>query len=238
MGLKHSTTASGGESGSLVGQAAWNANHSIDGDVDFQGFAILNATGMTGAIGTTGATGPTGAIGPTGPSGAAGAAGATGASGPTGSAGATGPSGTAGFSTKKMLDDSATGATSGLVTASGMVFAVASGNTYYFEFYTNFHSNTTCGLRLGLSFPAAVVVSASANIPLTVASSLFGVINASGGSVTATTAPGTGVPAMASVFGTLVPDANGNLALLYCNEVSTTGGVQIKQGTLGFLYTV
>ena len=40
MGIKHSTTKAGGE----IGYASeWNANHVIDGDVDFGGYDILNA---------------------------------------------------------------------------------------------------------------------------------------------------------------------------------------------------
>ena len=41
MGIKHSTTKAGGE----IGYASeWNANHVIDGDVDFNGFGATNST--------------------------------------------------------------------------------------------------------------------------------------------------------------------------------------------------
>lgn len=328
MGLKHSTTASGGESGALVGQAAWNADHTVDGNVDFGGFRLENAVGMTGALGTTGATGPTGtagatgaagptgaagatgalgttgatgpsgatgptgasgatgaagptgaigptgpagltgasgptgavgptgatgpsgatgltgasgptgAIGPTGPSGADGAAGATGASGPTGAAGATGPSGTAGFSTVKMGNDLATGGTTALITASGMIFALTSGNNYQFEFNVLYNGNTTCGLKLGLTFPAATVVGALATIPLTSSTALYGTISASGGSATATSSLGSTQNALATLYGHIVPSENGNLALTWASELTTTGGVQLKQGTNGFIYQI
>jgi len=45
MGIKHSTTKAGGE----IGYASeWNANHVIDGDVDFVGYDALNVGNLTG----------------------------------------------------------------------------------------------------------------------------------------------------------------------------------------------
>lgn len=315
-GIVHDTTATGGESAGLIGQAGWNADHDITGNVDFGGFRLENAVGMTGAIGTTGATGstgptgvgltgaagaagptgaigltgasgptgaagitgatgpsgatgptgagvtgaagatgvtgpsgatgptgvgltgasgPTGAIGPTGPSGANGAAGATGASGPTG---ALGPTGVAGFTTVKMLSDTATGGTTALVTASGMIFALTSGNTYYFEFYAQHQGGTTSGLALGLTFPAATVVSANVNLPITAATGILGSISTSGAQVTGSGCLGATVNALAMMSGTIVPTQNGNLALMWGCEISTGAGVRIRNGSVGFLYTI
>lgn len=274
--VTHSTTATGGESAGLVGQAAWNADHTVVGE------GPTGATGPTGAAGATGASGPTGAIGLTGASGPTGAAGVTGAvgatgaagvtgatgpsgatgltgaSGPTGAVGATGPSGatgptgvgltgasgptgasgTAGFTTVKMNSDTATGGTTALITASGMIFALTSGNVYYFEFYAQHQGGTTSGLALGLTFPAATVVSANVNLPLTATSGQLGSISTSGGSVVGAGCLGQTVNALATISGTIVPTANGNLALMWGCEISTGAGVRIRQGSVGFLYTI
>lgn len=274
--VTHSTTATGGESTGLVGQAAWNADHTVVGEgptgatgptgtagatgasgptgaVGVTGAVGLTgasgptgaagttgaagatgAIGLTGAAGATGASGPTGAIGPTGPTGP----GITGASGPTGAQGVTGASGTAGFSTVKMDSDTATGGTTELVTASGMIFALTSGNVYYFEFYAQHQGGTTSGLKLGLTFPAATVVSASVNLPITASTGSLGTISSSGGSVVGTGCLGQTVDALATIAGTIVPTANGNLALMWACEITTSAGVRIRRGTVGFLYTI
>src|SRR3990167_6815284 len=121
MAVKHSTTATGGESGSLRGEAAWNDDHVVietgsgqtldiaaipDGEWlkrvgnEIVGDATAGPTGPTGPAGADGPTGPSGtdgAAGTTGPSGAAGPTGPTGADstvpGPSGQAGPTGPTG-------------------------------------------------------------------------------------------------------------------------------------------------
>lgn len=121
MSIKHSTTATGGESGALRGEAAWNDEHKfIEGgsgatldiaviaDGEFLkrvGSDIVSAvsagpTGPTGAAGSAGPTGPLGATGAAGPTGATGAdstvPGPTGPLGPTGAQGATGVAGATG----------------------------------------------------------------------------------------------------------------------------------------------
>ena len=89
MGFKHPTPADG--TFSPTGSQAWDEDHIVSGNVDFQGFQILNAVGMTGALGTTGPSGPSGVDGLTGPTG-------VGDPGPTGPTGVevTGPSGVTG----------------------------------------------------------------------------------------------------------------------------------------------
>lgn len=200
------------------------------------------AIGPTGA-GVTGAAGPTGAIGPTGPSGSDGATGPTGV-GITGAIGPTGATGSvAGITNVYMQNDMATGTTTAMVTASGMLFAVTSGNYYRFRFYVisrigNATSATTVGFKLGLTFPAATVVGASVNIPFgsAGASHFFeGQITASGGAVTSTATQNPNADTLSTVDGVIVPSADGNLALTYGCELSTTAGVLIKQGTNGIL---
>src|SRR3990167_2630936 len=122
MAVKHSTTATGGESGSLRGEAAWNDDHVVietgsgqtldiaaipDGEWlkrvgnEIVGDATAGPTGPTGPAGADGPTGPSGAAGPTGPTGAGSTVpGPSGQAGPTGPTGAdstvAGPTGTAG----------------------------------------------------------------------------------------------------------------------------------------------
>ena len=151
------------------------------GSIGPTGVGLTGAAGPTGAAGATGAIGPSGATGPTG-------VGITGAIGPTG---ATGPAG-GGVTKVYTQSDSATGSTTAMVTASGMVFAVTTGNYYQFKFHVitrigSVTSATTVGIKLGLTFPAATVVGAIASIPQAVAGTAHfftGQIQASGGTVT------------------------------------------------------
>ena len=215
-------------------------------------------TGAAGVAGPTGATGPSGATGPTGtgvtgavgPTGAAGAAGVTGSTGPagatgptgagtTGAVGPTGPTGAAGFSTVRMQNNLATGGTTALATISGMIFALTSGNTYAFEWDVVYDcANSTSGLVLGMTFPAAVVVASRVKIPTAAATDVIGQITSSGGTVTSVTNGPINTPAYAQILGTIRPSANGNLAVTYGSEVSTGAGIRIRQETMGFLYTV
>lgn len=204
---------------------------------------VPGPTGATGAAGPTGATGadstvpgPTGAVGATGPTGVGitGAAGPTGAQGPTGAAG-----GAASFVYTQ--SDSATGTTVALVTASGMTFAVTSGNYYRFSFHVLTQigavtSATTVGIKLGLTFPAAAVVGAFAQIPQGVdgtAQMFMGQITSSGDSVTSASTQFPNTTTNSLVEGSIVPTADGNVALVYGCELATTAGVVIRRGTNG-----
>lgn len=221
------------------------------------GVGLTGAAGPTGALGATGVAGPTGAIGPTGvgltgaqgPTGSDGATGQTGVTGVgvTGAAGPTGaqgPTGVGGFATAVyMQSDTATGTTTAMVTASGMTFAVTTGNYYRFKFHVitrlgSVTSATTVGLKLGLTFPAATVVAAEARIPQAVAGTAHwfaGQIQASGGTVTSASTQFPNSNTLSVVEGSIVPSAAGNVALTYGCELSTTAGVVIKQGTNGII---
>jgi hypothetical protein len=140
----------------------------------------------------------------------------------------------------------ATGTTTALVTASGMTFALVSGTTYKFSYDViyrigNVSTGTTVGIKLGLTFPAATVVSAYVDIPMGAAGATYwfsGPITASGGSLTSTSQQNPNTDLLANVVGTIKPSANGNLALTYGCELSTTAGVVIQAGTNGRLFTV
>lgn len=221
------------------------------------GIGITGAQGATGVAGPTGAIGPSGATGPTGVTGAdstvpgpTGAIGPSGATGPTGvgitgAIGPTGATGPAGGGVTKVYteSDSATGSTTAMVTASGMVFAVTTGNYYRFKFHVitrigSVTSATTVGIKLGLTFPAATVVGAVAMIPQGAAGTshfFTGQIQASGGTVTSASTQFPNANTLSIVEGSIVPSAAGNVALTFGCELSTTAGVVIKQGTNGII---
>jgi hypothetical protein len=142
-----------------------------------------------------------------------------------------------------MESDTVTATSVTPVTTSGMIFAVTSGNTYRFKFQVlhiigNNASNTTCGLRLGLTFPAATVIGTHIRIPQAAAGTdMFyeARITASGTSVTAASTQYATQNVMATVEGIIIPSADGNLALLHGAEISTSFGVVIKAGTNGIL---
>ena len=236
----------------------------ITGAVGATGAIGPTGAGITGIQGATGADstvpGPTGAIGPTGvgltgsagPTGAIGATGAVGATGATGvgitgaegATGVTGPTGSiAGMSYVYTQSDSATGVTTGMVTASGMVFAVTTGNYYRFRFHVitrigNVTSATTVGIKLGLTFPAATIVGAVANIAQGAAGASHwysGQIQSSGGTVTSVSTQFPNSNTLSIVEGSILPSAAGNIALTYGCELSTTAGVVIKSGTNGVI---
>jgi hypothetical protein len=138
-----------------------------------------------------------------------------------------------------MGNDQTTNATATLVTASGCTFVVTSGNTYYFEFCALWKCNvTTNGFKVGLTFPAAVVVAAQAVVPITAATSITGPISASGGAITGTSTPTSATPYMAFVNGTITPSASGNLALMFAGELATTAGVALLAGTNGMIRAI
>jgi len=120
------------------------------------------------------------------------------------------------------------------------VFAVTSGITYCFAFNVLYQSKHTAnGLKLGLTFPAAAIVSANVFIPAGAdGTGQVGWITASGDSVTAAGVEATGTTYVALIDGTIRPTANGNIAVQYAAEVSTTEGVIIKQESAGFLIAV
>jgi len=99
----------------------------------------------------------------------------------------------------------------------------------------------TNGLRVGLTFPAATVVSAVAYIPVSAdgtAAQHIGWITSSGDSVVGTSMPTINVPLIVQVEGNITPSANGTLALGYGAEISTTVGVILRQGSVGILKDV
>ena len=206
------------------------------------------STGPTGAAGATGATGPTGAAGATGstgPTGAAGATGATGPSGPSGPAGPTGPSGPTGPTGALLLKtdaDSATNAVSALSAHPSLAFSVSSGRTYIFGYKLLMQSSQGAnGIKVGLTFPSATIVSAVAYVPDTedgTAAQIQGWITSSGDAVTGTSVPTINTPLIVVVEGTILPSANGTLALGYAGELSTTTGIILRQQSVGIIKDV
>jgi hypothetical protein len=129
-----------------------------------------------------------------------------------------------------------------LADASGLGFAVASGVTYAFEFRPIFRSAVaTNGIRLGLTFPAAVIFAATARIPIAAdgaGGEFQGWITTSGDAVIGTGVQTANTSYVAEVKGTIRPSANGNVQLQYGSELSTTLGVVIAQESYGVLSTI
>lgn len=127
-----------------------------------------------------------------------------------------------------------------------MTFAVVSGQTYKFSFDVlyrigNAATNTTVGVALGLTFPAATVVSAYVDIPSGAAGATYwtsGPITASGGSLVTTSQQNPNTVLLAGVAGTITPSANGNIALMFGCELSTTAGPIILAGTNGRIFQI
>lgn len=226
-------------------------------------------TGSQGVTGASGPTGPAGVTGPTGPSGPTGVAGVTGPSGPsgpqgttgvgitgptgpsgssgtgiTGPSGPTGPAGGAGGSPSSqgiaMLADSVT-ASLLLRTAPSLSFNIASGIPYQFQYRIPWRSTTiTTGIRAGLTFPAAISVSAKVGVPVAadgVGSEFQGTLTTSGDVVVGTSAPGgTGAVGYLVIDGTILCSGSGLLNVIYAAEVSGAAAVSLRQGGTGILW--
>lgn len=199
------------------------------------------ADGEPGPAGAPGAAGPPGADGAQGPQGIQGPAGSTGSAGATGATGPQGPSGDASATTCKLTADAAALTSATLANVTGLSFALTAGTYYSFEFLVLFQSAAaTTGLRLGLTFPAAIVVSAAVEIPVAAdgtAGAIHGWLTSTGDSVL-----GTGVQAAATTYaawirGAILPSASGTLQVQAATEVAASA-VTVKQGSHGILRTV
>lgn len=212
------------------------------------------STGPTGPQGNTGATGPTGpsgfgATGPTGPAGADGATGPTGPAGSTGPSGPTGPQGVqgptgplSGVSFVQTIDDSPTAITTTTATTSGLQFLLQSGITYQFKFHMIWRTGlTTAGIRVGLMFPAASIVSGTASTITSAdgtAANFVGAITTSGDGVTVTSAPVANTDFLAVIEGSIRPSANGTLHVYHAGEVATASGIILRQRSNGILWAI
>lgn len=197
------------------------------------------ATGPSGANGAVGATGPTGSNGIAGPTGPTGANGNTGATGPSGPSGPSGPTGPTGANLLKTDADTATNVGSALTEHPSLKFNLTSGRTYIFAYKLLMQSALAAnGLKVGLTFPAATVVSAIAYLPESadgVSAQTTGYITTSGDSVTGPSMPTVNVPLIVEINGTIRPSANGTLALGYAGELATTQGIVLRIASVGIL---
>ena len=166
--------------------------------------------------------------------------------GPRGSAGAsgpTGPSGPSGASFVRKATDGPTIPTTAMSDITGLNFLLASGTTYSFAFDVLFQSGiATTGIKLGLTFPAATIVSAKARIPIAAdgaGGEFQGWITTSGDSVIGTGVETANTTYIGTMKGVIRPSANGTLQAQVGSEISTaTVGVLVKQESMGFLVTV
>ena len=175
------------------------------------------------------AAGPTGLTGPIGPTGIQGIQGIDGPTGPAG----------VGESLVRLTSDSPTSTTVAMGNVTGLVFSLQAGVTYEFGFCVIFKSFTsTSGLRLGLTFPSATIVSASARIPISAdgaAAELQGWITTSGDSVMGTAVQAVNTDYLAMIDGIITPSANGNLQVQSGAELSGAAGTQVRQSSFGRL---
>jgi hypothetical protein len=208
------------------------ANSTVPGPTGPTGVGL---TGPTGANSTVpGPTGPTGPAGPSGPTGAAGAAGPT---GPTGPAGGGAPSGRS----VVMLANAPTASVTTTLTAPSLGFPVASGVPYQFRYQIPWNTGVgTCGLRLGVTFPAFVSCAVQVTIPVAAPGTgayLVGDINTSGTMIVGTSAP-TLANNSALIEGQIYLSGSGNLNVIYASEVATASGVRLMAGGTGVIWAM
>ena len=204
-------------------------------------------TGITGFSGSglTGPAGPSGPSGPPGPTGLTGFSGSglTGPAGPTGTTGLQGPTGPqAGATSVKLSADTPTNIGTTLQDLTGLSFPITTGNTYIFAFDVLWKTaQVTNGIRLGLTFPSAVVVSSKVSIPIGADGSaglLHGTITSSGEAVIGTGAEVANTTYVASIEGTIEPSVNGTLQVQYAGELATTAGVVVRTRSAGVLMVI
>jgi hypothetical protein len=118
-------------------------------------------------------------------------------------------------------------------------FSLSSGNYYAFEFVALMQTPVqTNGIRVGLNFPAATVVSAQGRVPISAdgaGQEMQGWITSSGDSVVGASMATVNVPVICTVKGVIVPSANGTLNFGYGGELGTTAGIVCRQGSYGIL---
>lgn len=115
----------------------------------------------------------------------------------------------------------------GVANVTGLSFAVTAGVKYKYKFQILYTSAaTTTGLRLGLTYPAATVAVALANISSGADGTgayFQGTINTSGDSVLSTATSSTSANGhIAFVEGIIVPSANGTVQLTAATEVAAS----------------
>jgi hypothetical protein len=127
-------------------------------------------------------------------------------------------------------------------TLSGLQFNLVAGTTYHYQFNIPWRTGVaSCGLRLGLLFPAATMNTATVMIPISTTGTGYmgmGNIAASGGSITGTSALAANTTYLAQIFGVITPSSNGTLHTLFSGEVATASGITVMSGAHGLLWSV
>lgn len=210
----------------------------------------------TGPAGPTGAS-PTGPTGPTGPDGVGltgplvtGPAGATGPSGPSGSAGTTGPSGPTGprgivvgqpsAQACYLTENSPTAINTLTILATSLQFLLNGGTPYKFQF--RLPVGHTTGLRLGLTFPAAISMAAKVGIGLVTQGASFefaGNINSSGQMIDSLSAAAS---SYAHINGDIYPSQTGTMQVIYACSTQVSGntnqGLLLYSGGCGIIWAM
>jgi hypothetical protein len=124
-----------------------------------------------------------------------------------------------------------------------LAFTVSNTILNTFEFNVVFATSiSTCGIRFGLTYPAISSFAAQVEIPQgTVVAGLptgkmMGWVTSTGASILSSTVPAASTKYLASIYGSILPSANGTLQLTYATEVAGVG-VTTFAGSYGILTT-
>ena len=148
-----------------------------------------------------------------------------------------------GYSTVKMstFRRSQTTSTFGIAE---LAFTVSNTVAQTFEFGIVYATGiSTCGIRLGLTYPATSSFAAMVEIPQgTVGAGLptgkmMGYVTSTGQSIFSSSTPLASTKYFATVYGSILPSANGTLQLMYATEVAGVG-VTTFAGSYGKLETL
>jgi hypothetical protein len=122
-----------------------------------------------------------------------------------------------------------------------LTLAILSGIPYMFQYRIPWRTGAgTSGLRIGLTFPAVIAMSARVEIPVDadgVGSGFQGIINASGDSVIGTSgAAGGATDQYCIIDGSIYCSGSGVMNVFYAPEAATASGIRILAGACGIIW--
>jgi hypothetical protein len=140
-----------------------------------------------------------------------------------------------------MLANAPTASVNTTLTAPSLGFPVASGVPYQFRYQIPWNTGIgTCGLKLGVTFPAFISCSIQVTIPVAAPGTgayLVGDVNTSGTLITGTSAP-TLANNSALIEGEIYLSGSGVLNVIYASEVATASGVRLMAGGSGIIWAM
>lgn len=192
------------------------------------------AQGPAGADGAQGIQGPAGADGAQGPQGIQGVKGDTGSQGIQGNPGADstvpGPAGSPGTGSARRVAANVSNSTVSFSDITGLTWTATSGTSYSFQCSIYFASAiSTTGIGLAVNGPTASLIRYQAIIPTTATAQSSFPATTYDASTTLGTAALTTV-LEARVTGTVIPSANGTLAIRFRSEVAASA-ITVQAGS-------